>query len=497
MGLEKDRERRPAPESSPDTPVKRKNSADAIQPPKKKAKSSAISGSNAARVTAPKKRESASAHISTIQVATVIPEPEKGGPSNIPVENVLITDVDLNSEKPYNIMPIVPVPSCKKPRPPPSGARIHPTEDILGWDSQHAYIQRWVRMTKEERNRNVRFQVVRNDLKRESLLLLLGLKNVFVKQLPNMPRPYVSRLVFDRKHESLALLKRNGGEYTVMGGCCYRPFPDQEFGEIAFLAISHTEQIRGYGTRLMAQTKERAKRIGLTHLLTCADNHAVPYFKKQGFSKKITLPFERWQGYIKDYDGVTLMECILHPKVDYLNIPMLLKAQKMSLVEKLKEISNSHVVFPGIDVRAKKGLRIEEIPGLKEVMWKKEKGGLFSTRGGSTAGFSDRDKTSQELLHKHLQSVLSEIKAHDCAWPFLEPVNAQETGAIDYYEVIKNPMDLSTMQERLEDGWFYVTKEIFIADLRRMVENCKTYNGKGHYVTDLAIQLEKVFMNKI
>lgn len=374
------------------------------------------------------------------------------------------------------------------------------TEEILGWDSQHPYIQRWVRMSLEERKGSVRFQVVKNDGKRESLEHVLGLKNVFVKQLPNMPRPYVSRLVFDRKHESLALLKRDDktGKYTVMGGCCYRPFPEQKFGEIAFLAISQVEQVRGYGTRLMAQTKERAKRIGLTHLLTCADNNAVPYFKKQGFSKKITLARDKWQGYIKDYDGVTLMECILHTKVDYLNIPMLLKAQKMALVEKMKEISNSHIVYPGIDVTAKKGMKIEDIPGLKDVGWKKEKsGGNLSTRGGPTAGFSERDKTSQELLRKHLQNVLTQIKQHQCAWPFLEPVNTEETGAIDYYDVIKNPIDLSTIQKRLDSGWFYVTKEIFVADLRRMVENCKTYNGKSHCVTELAVQLEKVFLNKI
>lgn len=388
------------------------------------------------------------------------------------------------------------VPKCKKPRPAPAGARVHPTEDILGWDSQHNYIERWVRMTQEEQNGNVKFDVVKNDGKRESLLMLLGLKNVFVKQLPNMPRPYVSRLVFDRKHESLALMKKNQkGDFIVMGGCCYRPFHEQKLGEIAFLAISQTEQVRGYGTRLMAQTKERAKSIGLEFLLTCADNAAVPYFKKQGFSKKITLPFEKWQGYIKDYDGVTLMECILHKKVDCLKIPMMLKAQKMALVEKLKEISNSHIVFPGIDITGKKGLNIVDIPGLKEVGWKKDKSG--AARAAAAVGFSDRDETSQEILRDHLTSVLNEVMSHHCAWPFMEPVNPKETGAIDYYDVIKNPIDLGTIKKQLDQGWFYVTKEIFIADLKRMVQNCITYNGKTHYITELALQLEKVFLNKI
>lgn len=418
-----------------------------------------------------------------ILLAKAVPPPDRNSPSQVDVEEVSINEVDLQSDKPYNINPKVPVPKSEKVRPAPAGASIQPSEDILGWDSQHAYIQRWVRMTKEECNGNVKFKVVHNDSKNESLLLLLGLKNVFVKQLPNMPRPYVSRLVFDRKHESLALLKKSeNGEYIVMGGCCYRPFKEQKFGEIAFLAISQTEQVRGYGTRLMAQTKEQAKRIGLTHLLTCADNQAVPYFKKQGFSIRITLSKEIWQGYIKDYDGVTLMECILHNNVDYLNIPMLIKAQKIALVERLREISNSHIVFPGIDAKVRRDMTFNEIPGFKHLL---------------NNSNSNRDKVNQDLLHKHLSTVLKEIKSHDeFAWPFKEPVDAKATGAYDYYDVIKNPMDLSTMQKRLDQRNFYVTKEIFIADLKRMVENCKTYNGKNQF-TDMALQLEKVFMSKI
>lgn len=463
---------------------------------KKRAKTQS-SGSKCIKATqTSKEKEQAPIHISTIQVAAVVPPLDKYGPSQVEIENVSFSEVDPSSEKPYNIFPIVPVPQCKNPRQPPPGARIQPTEDILGWDSQHAYVQKWVRMSKEERNKNVKFLIVKNDSTRENLLLLLSLKSIFVKNLPNMPRPYVSRIVFDRKHETLALMKKINNEYTTMGGCCYRPFTKQKFGEIVFLAISQVQQVRGYGARLMAHMKERAKKIGLTHLLTCADNFAVPYFKKQGFSRNITLPLERWQGYIKDYEGVTLMECVLLPKVDYLNIPMMLKTQKMALVEKLKEISNSHVVFPGINVCATKGINVEEIPGLKEVGWKKDKGNTFTTRTGPTAGFSSRDKASQEILHKHLQTVLTEIKSHNCAWPFLEPVNAEETGAVDYYDVIKNPIDLDTIQNRLNEGWFYVTKEIFIADMKRMFENCKTYNRKGQYV-DLAAQLQKVFMNKI
>ena len=42
-------------------------------------------------------------------------------------------------------------------------------------------------------------------------------------------------------------------------------------------------------------------------MLTYADNHAVGYFRKQGFKKQVTMRRERWQGYLKDYEGATLM----------------------------------------------------------------------------------------------------------------------------------------------------------------------------------------------
>ena len=81
---------------------------------------------------------------------------------------------------------------------------------------------------------------------------LLDLKNIFARQLPKMPKEYIVKLVFDRNHESMVILKDN---QKVIGGICFRLFNDEKFVEIAFLAITSTEQIRGYGTRLMNKLK--------------------------------------------------------------------------------------------------------------------------------------------------------------------------------------------------------------------------------------------------
>lgn len=50
----------------------------------------------------------------------------------------------------------------------------------------------------------------------------------------------------------MVILKNN---QKVIGGICFREFREERFAEIAFLAITSTEQIRGFGTRLMNKLK--------------------------------------------------------------------------------------------------------------------------------------------------------------------------------------------------------------------------------------------------
>jgi histone acetyltransferase len=42
------------------------------------------------------------------------------------------------------------------------------------------------------------FRVVANDNIRQHMFYLVDLKNIFSRQLPKMPREYISRLVFDK-----------------------------------------------------------------------------------------------------------------------------------------------------------------------------------------------------------------------------------------------------------------------------------------------------------
>jgi len=47
---------------------------------------------------------------------------------------------------------------------------------------------------------------------------------------------------------------------------------------------------------------------------------------------------ERWLGYIKDYDGGTLMECAIDTTVDYLNIRFVAEEQRKAIAERIEGV---------------------------------------------------------------------------------------------------------------------------------------------------------------
>jgi histone acetyltransferase len=317
---------------------------------------------------------------------------------------------------------------------------------------------------------------------------LINLNAVFSRQLPKMPKEYVVRLVFDRYHRSLCLKKIDSKGERVIGGICMRPFPEQRFAEIVFLAVSSNEQIRGHGTSIMNHLKNYVRGT-VDYFLTYADNYAIGYFKKQGFSQKVTLPEERWKGYIKEYDGGTLMECRIYDKVDYLDLPGMLERQKQCIQERKKLFSMSHVVYPGYEGfrdGSIKALEIAEIRGVVEAGWQPPR----TRQSDRLHGGEPHPRRPVTDLQARLHAVLKALRNLKEAWPFLEPVNTEEVP--DYLEIIRQPMDLRTMGQRLDAG-YYTSADMFRRDFQLILYNCRKFNDLDTVYCECAAVLEKRF----
>ncbi|XP_051964229.1 bromodomain-containing protein 3b isoform X7 [Xyrauchen texanus] len=99
---------------------------------------------------------------------------------------------------------------------------------------------------------------------------------------------------------------------------------------------------------------------------------------------------------------------------------------------------------------------------------------------------------------KYCDTILKEMlsKKHAAyAWPFYKPVDAEALELHDYHEIIKQPMDLSTVKKKM-DGREYQDAQSFAADIRLMFSNCYKYNPPDHEVVAMARKLQDVFEMK-
>ncbi|VDL74646.1 unnamed protein product [Nippostrongylus brasiliensis] len=274
----------------------------------------------------------------------------------------------------------------------------------------------------EERKGIIEFKVIGNTLEpfqsRETTVSLLQLQSLFSVQLPKMPKEYITRLVFDDRHRSMVLLKKDKG---VIGGICFRPFSTQGFIEIVFCAITANEQVKGYGTHLMNHLKDYQVKCGNYHLLTFADEFAIGYFSKQGFSEKVEMPKKLYQGYIKEYEGATLMGCQLHPQMRYTEFSSYMKTVRdlQEAVCDVKYLDKSHK-YGGIEhlfrQSGHRALSLKEIPGLEH--------------------YNDDDRPGRDSdLESKIKLIIKKLNADKWGWPFVVPVDGEMVSYIFNFSV--------------------------------------------------------------
>lgn len=320
---------------------------------------------------------------------------------------------------------------------------------------------------------------------REDILLF---KEILQKQLPRMPREYIFKQIFNEKHNNILCFLKD----RMIGGVCYRSFYEKNFIEIVFLAVESDVQVTGHGSMIIDILKEHIKREIQNiesdfldylnyptkmkfpiYILTYADNYAIGFFKKQGFGTEIY--FKNWQGYIKDYEGGTLVQCKVHWEINYLKKLEYIEKKRLEFISRMNKKSNFNLLRGPIDF--KQITSIWDIPGLKDAQFKEE---MFLSENKS--------------LKNVFRYILSDIRTDTHAWPFLIPVNSKEVP--DYYQIIKHPMDLSTMEKNIEND-SYKTLEEFESDFRKIFKNCYTYNAPSTTYCKCANVLEKKFNSKL
>jgi len=104
-------------------------------------------------------------------------------------------------------------------------------------------------------------------------------------------------------------------------------------------------------------------------------------------------------------------------------------------------------------------------------------------------------RKQHQLELRFCEHVLDEIRSPRYGGVnhvFLLPVDPVALNIPHYRQVIKHPMDLSTMAQKLKQGQYGKASE-FKADFDLIISNCKLFNPHGNPVRDMAIQLNRDF----
>lgn len=103
---------------------------------------------------------------------------------------------------------------------------------------------------------------------------------------------------------------------------------------------------------------------------------------------------------------------------------------------------------------------------------------------------SGRKKLSEPL--KQCQKIVKKFLDRPEAEPFHDPVDWQGWGLFDYPKLIKNPMDLGTVNTKLSNGEYRSPVE-FAKDVRLVWKNCQTYNQDGSEFYTLSQDFQRQF----
>ncbi|XP_019749417.1 bromodomain-containing protein 3-like [Hippocampus comes] len=181
----------------------------------------------------------------------------------------------------------------------------------------------------------------------------------------------------------------------------------------------------------------------------------------------------------------SLLDTPLQPKHTGSNLPSHLPvASQANVKQGPKNRSNSAIDSTGLNA-SPESKRRREIPEHSTLPSAREKESAL--REGETIQLSKQLRYCEEILKE-----MCSKKHVAYAWPFYKPVDAEALQLRDYHDIIKSPMDLSTVTGKLSRGE-YQDAQRFAADVRLIFSNCYKYNPPYLEVVAQAKKLQGVF----
>ena len=91
-----------------------------------------------------------------------------------------------------------------------------------------------------------------------------------------------------------------------------------------------------------------------------------------------------------------------------------------------------------------------------------------------------------------LRELINQLEDSPLAIEFGDPFPWRKMGLVDYFTIVKKPMDFRTLRKKLGVRGKHKKYKNFFKDLQRIWDNCKIYQPKGSRMYRHAEIMEKV-----
>ena len=200
------------------------------------------------------------------------------------------------------------------------------------------------------------------------------------------------------------------------------------------------------------------------------------------------------------------MSKMSRPERKDLELRLKMELELVRVLQKKVASLGSSVLSPSTDNRScsdgKKRPPLENFNRSVEVLSSQGKKRPLGGHNGacpkkSTSGCFEQKPTvavsnSNAYLMKQCETLLNRLMKHNFGWAFNNPVDVVKLNILDYFTVIKHPMDLGTVKKNIASGQ-YSSPLDFAADVRLTFSNAMTYNPPGNDFHYMAETLSKYF----